>query len=64
MTMADYFKAMLGYPNTSVNRSCVGCAEMLPDCAFDVPFTPGRPDLNICRECGDAGPRPARAQIA
>jgi hypothetical protein len=50
-TAADYFKARLGYQNTSANRRCLRCFEMLPDDVFDVPFTPADPLINICRGC-------------
>lgn len=57
MTLADYFKAALGWRpaqrpfHTSADRQCGSCTENLPGDQFDVPITPGRPDLNTCREC-------------
>ena len=57
MTLADHFKAALGWkPSqrpffTSANRQCGSCMEILPGHMFDVPVTPGRPDLNTCQEC-------------
>jgi hypothetical protein len=58
MSMADYFKARLGWKepsqqtfHTSANRQCGGCKAVKPGSEFDVPITPGRPYLNICREC-------------
>ena len=56
-TAADHFKSLLGWrPNTrpfhtSANRECGGCRAIKPGSRFDVPVTPGRPDLNTCREC-------------
>ncbi len=50
-TVADMFKARLGYQNTAENRRCVRCFQMLPDASFDVPFTPAEPLINICRGC-------------
>lgn len=51
ISMADVFKARLGYQNTAENRRCVRCFEMRPDSDFDVPFTPANPLINVCREC-------------
>jgi hypothetical protein len=57
MTMADHFKARLGWkPSqrpffTTVNRQCGACGSIKSGSEFDVPVTPGRPDLNVCREC-------------
>lgn len=56
-TTADYFKSVLGFKpsnrpfHTSANRQCGGCMAIKPGREFDVPVTPGRPDLNVCREC-------------
>ena len=58
MTLADHFKAALGWKpsqrpfHTSANRQCGGCKRALPGDQFDVLVTPGRPDLHLCRECG------------
>jgi hypothetical protein len=60
-TIADMFKARLGYQNTADNRRCVRCFEMLPDAAFDVPFTPAQPLTNICRGCVS---RPQLSELA
>ncbi|MFZ3345271.1 hypothetical protein, partial [Mycobacterium sp.] len=58
MSMADMFKARLGWKpsqgqpfHTSANRECGDCRAIKPGSEFDTPVTPGRPDLNICREC-------------
>lgn len=56
-TVVDFYKARLGWkPSTAVfhttaNRECGGCRRVLPGNRFDVPVTPGRPDLNKCRGC-------------
>jgi hypothetical protein len=50
-TVADMFKARLGYQNSAQHRRCVRCLEMLPDSDFDVPFTPADTTVNICRGC-------------
>ena len=56
-TMADHFKGALGWKpsqrpfHTSANRECGGCHAIKPGSEFDVPVTPGRPDLDLCREC-------------
>jgi hypothetical protein len=60
VTAADRFKARLGWRpsllpfHTSANRECGGCHVVKRGAEFDVPITPGRPDLNTCRECGEA----------
>jgi hypothetical protein len=60
-TVADFYKERLGYkPSTrpfytTANRQCAGCEEIKPGSQFDVPCTPGRPDLNVCRECVGSG---------
>ena len=60
ITMADHFKALLGWRpslapfHTSANRECGGCHEIKPGSEFDVPITPGRPHLNTCRDCSDS----------
>jgi hypothetical protein len=57
MTMADHFKVALGWkPSqrpffTTANRLCPACGNIKPGSEFDVPVTPGRSDLNLCREC-------------
>ena len=57
MTMADHFKAAFGWLpsrqpfHTTAKRECGGCRRVLPGDRFNVPVTPGRPDLNKCREC-------------
>lgn len=51
ITMADVFKARLGYQNTAEKRRCVRCFEMLPDSDFDTSFTPADPLINRCRGC-------------
>ena len=59
MIVADYFKARLGWKepsqqtfHTSANRQCGGCkAVHPPGSEFDIPITPGRPDINTCRKC-------------
>ena len=56
--LADYFKAALGWKpsqrpfHTSANRECGNRHAIKPGSEFDVPVTPGRPDLNLCRKCG------------
>jgi hypothetical protein len=57
MTLADHFKAALGWKpsqrpfHTSANRECGSCHTIKPGSEFDVPVTPGRPDLNLCLGC-------------
>jgi hypothetical protein len=58
MTMADMFRQRLGWKpsrgkpfHTSAKRQCGACGSIKPGSEFGVPVTPGRPDLNICREC-------------
>ena len=57
MSAADHFKAAFGWKpslkpfHTTAKRECGGCHEIKPGSGFDVPVTPGRPDLNTCREC-------------
>lgn len=58
VSMADMFKARLGWKpsqpqpfHTAARRECGGCNAVKPGSEFDVRVTPGRPDLNICREC-------------
>jgi hypothetical protein len=57
MSLADYLKSALGWKpsqrpfHTSANRQCGDCGYIKPGSEFDVPITPGRPDLNVCREC-------------
>ena len=61
-TVADQFKAALGWRpsttpfHTSANRECGSCHAIKPGGEFDVPVTPGRPDLNLCRECSASRP--------
>lgn len=56
-TVADYFKALFGWQpsnrafRTTAKRECGGCRQIKPGDQFDVPVTPGRPDLNKCRGC-------------
>lgn len=56
-TAADYFKAKLGFKpsqrpfRTTANRQCGGCMAVKPGSDFACPVTPGRPDLNMCRDC-------------
>jgi hypothetical protein len=55
-TVADHFKALFGWKpsqrtfNTTAKRECGGCLRVLPGDHFNVPVTPGRPDLNRCKE--------------
>ena len=55
--VAQFFKTHLGYKQSTVsfyttaNRLCEGCGVIKPGVEFDVPVTPGRPDLNKCRRC-------------
>jgi len=59
MNMADTFKQRLGWKqpsnpqpfHTPANREGGSCWEIKQCSEFDVPVTPGRPDLNIWREC-------------
>ena len=57
MTLADHLKAALGCKpsprlfHTSAMRECGSCHAIKPGSEFDVPITPARPDLNLCREC-------------
>ena len=57
VTIADYFKERSGWKpsaapfHTSANRACGRCGAIKPGSDFDVPVTPGRPDLNACRAC-------------
>lgn len=56
-TVADLFKAKLGWRpswqpfRTIANRQCGGCKDIKLGSEFNVPITPGQPDLNTCREC-------------
>lgn len=56
-TTADYFKSVLGFKpsnrpfHTAAKRQCGGCRKILPGSEFGVAITPGRPELNVCREC-------------
>jgi hypothetical protein len=60
---SDFIKARLGYTpstrpfHTTAKRACGGCHAVKPGAEFDVPITPGRQDLNLCRECA-APPAP------
>jgi len=36
---------------TTAHRECGDCRDIKPGTEFDVPITPGRPDLNVCRDC-------------
>lgn len=57
LTIADYFQARSGWKpstrpfHTTANRQCGSCGDIKPGSAFDVPITPGRQDLNLCRAC-------------
>jgi hypothetical protein len=57
MAFADYLKSALGWKpsqqpfHTSANRQCGDCWDIKRGSEFDVPVTPGRPDLNTCRDC-------------
>jgi hypothetical protein len=57
MSAADHFKAAFGWKpsqrqfHTTANRECGSCHAVKPGSEFGVPITPGRPDLNLCREC-------------
>ena len=57
MTLANHQKAALGWKpserplHTSANRECGSCHAITLGSEFDVPVTPGRPDLNLCLEC-------------
>ena len=59
-TMADQLKAAFGWKppqrqfHTSANRECGSCHDVKPGSEFDVPVSPGRPDLNLCRDCAGA----------
>ena len=61
MSAADHFKAKLGWKpslkpfHTSANRECGACGAVKPGSEFDVPITPGRPDLNLCTNCTHEG---------
>ena len=56
-TVADYFKDRLDWKpsdrpfHTTANRQCGGCRAVKPGGEFDVPVTPGHPELNVCRGC-------------
>lgn len=50
-TAADFFKARLGWQNTSSTRRCVKCLEMLPGSDFDTSYVPADTTVNICRVC-------------
>jgi len=56
-TVADRFKELFGWKpdrrpfHTAADRQCGRCGEIKPGGDFDVPITPGRPDLNTCRRC-------------
>jgi hypothetical protein len=57
-TVADYFRAALGWKpaasqpfHTTANRECGSCRTIKPGSEFEVPVTPGRPDLDLCRGC-------------
>jgi hypothetical protein len=57
LTMSEIFKARLGWKpsqqpfHTTARRECGSCKAVKPGNEFDAPVTPGRPDLNTCREC-------------
>jgi hypothetical protein len=56
-SVSDMFKEKLGWkPSTTpfwttARRECGSCHAIKPGSEFNVPETPGRPDLNTCREC-------------
>jgi hypothetical protein len=56
-TMADHFKAVLGWKpsttpfRTTANRECGSCRQIKPGSEFDCPVTPGCPWLNTCASC-------------
>lgn len=56
-TLADLLKAKFGWKpsqrpfRTTANRQCGACKAVKSGSEFDCPVTPGRPDLNKCREC-------------
>jgi hypothetical protein len=37
--------------HTTAKRVCGSCRGIKLGSEFDAPVTPGRPDLNVCREC-------------
>jgi hypothetical protein len=37
--------------HTTAKRGCGRCGAVKPGSEFDVPVTPARPDLNVCRKC-------------
>lgn len=53
----DRFKELIGWKpsarpfRTAANRQCGQCRDIKPGAEFDVPVAPGRPDLNLCRDC-------------
>jgi hypothetical protein len=57
ISISDILKAKLGWTasqqtfHTTARGECGGCHEIKPGSEFDGPVTPGRPELNICREC-------------
>jgi hypothetical protein len=59
ISMSDIFKQRLGWKKpsnpqpfyTSADRQCGDCRVIKAGSEFDVPITPGRPDLNTCRQC-------------
>lgn len=56
-SIADAYRERLGLKpsttpfHTTANRECGTCRVIKPGSEFDVPITPGRPDLNSCRTC-------------
>ena len=56
-SIADAYRERLGRKpsttpfHTTANRECGTCRVIKPGSEFDVPITPGRPDLNSCRAC-------------
>ena len=56
-TIAEFFAARFGWKqstavfHTTAKRECGGCRLILPGDHFNVLVTPGRPDLNKCKEC-------------
>jgi hypothetical protein len=61
-SVADLFKELLRFSpsersfHTTANRECGSCHAIKAGSEFDVPITPGRPDLNVCRKCRSGHP--------
>jgi hypothetical protein len=58
-TVAEHFGTLLGWKqpvavfHTTAFRECGRCFVVKPGSDFDVPVTPGRPDLGVCRGCSE-----------